>query len=606
MLCVSKQIDTDILVIGGGGAACTAAVAAARGGAKVVMACKGKTGSSGNTIMIGGSYGMDGESAANVYHVPGADPTFTKEDMFRAIIQDGFNLSDQKIVRQFVEDSPKIVYEVKTWGEEVGQRFGFYPPGNWDVTGRSFGRALLNGIRKTDGITVYDDILITDLIKNGEKVTGAIGIDILNGCLVQFNAKATILGTGGFQPFTLKSTNSDCTGDGQAMAYRAGAKLADMEFILFMVTAIEPKEYYGSILPALCTFRAAFDYDAVDVNGDIIEIPQKLKELESVSEISKVLEMYYYGKVFNSGAVSPGGGFYFDFHRFSDEEIDVMFEAVMDHFDGYYPHGYYHAESITKYRDYIKKHRRVEVGFGGEYNMGGIHIDEDMATDLPGLYAAGEVGCGAFGANRVADAVTEMIVQGYKAGEVAAERTGNEALVYAEEGSVKAAIRFIEEIFEGKDGITVGAAKQKLQTIADSSLKLLRNEETLSKGVRELEELDEQLGNVTISSSGLVYNRELMEAIQLKNLGICTRISAKMALERKESRGVHLREDHPYIDNAEWQVRLFAEMKDGKDVLSRHEPVIASVPRKSAEKIDYGVYVMTEDLGMRNQEDAGK
>lgn len=147
-----------ILVIGGGGAACTASIAAARNGASVALVCKGKTGNSGNTIMIGGSYGMDGESAANDYHIPGADPSFTREDMFRSIVNDGFNLSDQRLVQQFVDDSPSIVYEVKQWGEELGERFGFYPPGNWDVTGRSFGRSLMNGIKKTDNITIYDDV----------------------------------------------------------------------------------------------------------------------------------------------------------------------------------------------------------------------------------------------------------------------------------------------------------------------------------------------------------------------------------------------------------------------------------------------------------------
>ena len=340
MLQVAETITSDILVIGGGGAACTAAVAAARNGATVAMVCKGKAGNSGNTIMIGGSYGMDGESAANVYHIPGADPSFTKEDLFRSIVNDGFNLSDQRLVEQFVEESPRIVYEVKQWGEEIGEKFEFYSPANWDVTGRSMGRALMNGVKKTPGITIYNDIAVTDLLKHGEKVTGALGLDLYGGRLIRFEAKATILCTGGFQPYTLKSTNTDSTGDGQAMAYRAGARLADMEFMLFMVTAIEPNEIKGSILPALCTFRAAFDYDPVDGTGQKIEIPEKVREMESVSEMCKVLDMYYYGRVLNEGRASQHGGFYFDFSRFTDAEIDAMFDAVMDHFEGFYRHGY--------------------------------------------------------------------------------------------------------------------------------------------------------------------------------------------------------------------------------------------------------------------------
>ncbi len=604
MLQVKEKITADVLVVGGGGAACTAAVAAARKGAKVVIVSKGKTGNSGNTIMIGGSYGMDGESAYHEYHIKEADPGFTKEELFRAIVNDGFHLSDQKIVEQFVEDSPRIVYEVKQWGEEIGEKFEFYRPANWDVTGRSMGRALLRGVKKTPNITIYDDIAVTDLLKNGKKVTGALGMDLYGGKLIQFEAKAVILATGGFQPYTLRSTNTDSTGDGQAMAYRAGAKLADMEFILFMVTAMEPNEIRGSILPALCTFRAAFDYDPVDAKGQKIDIPEKVRQMESVSEMCKVLDMYYYGKALNEGRGTEKGGFYFDFSRFTDEEIDTMFDAVMEHFEGFYRHGYYHSENIMEYRDLIKKKRRVEVGFGGEYSVGGIRVDETMFTGVPGLYAAGEAGCGAFGANRVADAVTEMLVQGYKAGETAAERTEKEELLHSDEASVQAAVNVLENLLKNEGGIHIGEARRRLQDISDSTLKLLRTEETLSEGVKQYAKLEKEMENLTVAGKGLLYNREILEALQLKNLLTCSRISAKMALERRESRGLHLREDYPMIDNENWQVRLVAERKNGEDHLEKEAPTVTKIPLRKPEKIDYSTFVLTEDLGMKNMEDA--
>lgn len=604
MLQVKEKITADVLVIGGGGAACTAAVAAARNGASVVIVSKGKTGNSGNTIMIGGSYGMDGESACHDYHIPGADPNFTKEELFRSIVNDGFHLSDQKMVEQFVEDSPRIVYEVKQWGEEIGEKFEFYAPANWDVTGRSMGRALLQGVKKTPNIAIYNDIAVTDLLKNGKKVTGALGLDLYGGKLIQFDAKATILATGGFQPYTLRTTNTDSTGDGQAMAYRAGARLADMEFILFMVTALEPNEIKGSILPSLCTFRAAFDYDPVDGMGKKIEIPEKVREMESVSEMCKVLDMYYYGKVLNEGRGTKNGGFYFDFNRFTEEEIDVMFDAVMEHFEGFYQHGYYHGENIMEYRDLIKKNRRIEVGFGGEYSVGGIHIDENMFTGVPGLFAAGEVGCGVFGANRVADAVTEMLVQGYKAGESAAAETAKEELLCSHEDSVKAAVGVLENLLKNEGGIRIGEARKRLQDISDGTLKLLRTEETLSDGISKYEKLEHDMENITLAGKGLLYNRELLEALQLKNLLTCSRISAKMALERKESRGLHLRDDYPMIDNENWQVRLVAERKDGKDRLTKEIPAVTKVPLRKPEKLDYNTFVLTEDLGMKNMEDA--
>ncbi len=371
-----------------------------------------------------------------------------------------------------------------------------------------------------------------------------------------------------------------------------------------MVTAMEPNEIRGSILPALCTFRAAFDYDPVDAKGQKIDIPEKVRQMESVSEMCKVLDMYYYGKALNEGRGTEKGGFYFDFSRFTDEEIDTMFDAVMEHFEGFYRHGYYHSENIMEYRDLIKKKRRVEVGFGGEYSVGGIRVDETMFTGVPGLYAAGEAGCGAFGANRVADAVTEMLVQGYKAGETAAERTEKEELLHSDEASVQAAVNVLENLLKNEGGIHIGEARRRLQDISDSTLKLLRTEETLSEGVKQYAELEKDMENLTVAGKGLLYNREVLEALQLKNLLTCSRISAKMALERRESRGLHLREDYPMIDNENWQVRLVAERKNGEDHLEKEAPTVTKIPLRKPEKIDYSTFVLTEDLGMKNMEDA--
>jgi succinate dehydrogenase / fumarate reductase flavoprotein subunit len=314
--------------------------------------------------------------------------------------------------------------------------------------------------------------------------------------------------------------------------------------------------------------------------------------------------MYYYGQALNAGRGTENGGFYFDFHRFTDGEIDRMFDAVMDHFEGFYPHGRYHGESILEYRDYIKRHRRVEVGFGGEYSVGGILIDENMATDLPGLYAAGEAGCGAFGANRVADAVVEMIVQGYKAGETAAQRTAGEEQAESEEASLRAAVGALEQLLGNSGGITVRQAKRRLQTISDGTLKLLRSEETLTRGVRDYEALGREMEGVTVASKGLLYNRELLEALQLRSLLTCSRVAAKMALARRESRGVHLREDYPMIDNEHWQVRQTARLSQGGDELARQAPAVTKMPLREPKKVDYSTFVLTEDLGMKNMEDA--
>ena len=147
----------------------------------------------------------------------------------------------------------------------------------------------------------------------------------------------------------------------------------------------------------------------------------------------KLVHIYYYGKAIREGRGTENGGIYFDFHRFTDQEIDRMFDALMDHFDGFYPRGKYHGNDILEYKRLVKEKRRIEVGLSSEYSVGGILVDENMDTGVPGLFAAGECASGVFGANRVADAVTEMLVQGYKAGTVAAERAALEEKVESSE-----------------------------------------------------------------------------------------------------------------------------------------------------------------------------
>lgn len=603
MAVIKEKIYTDVLVIGGGGAACTAAVASARKGARTALVSKGKIGNSGNTIMIGGSYGMDGASAFHDFHIEEADPSFTKEDLFRSICNDGFNISDQNMVEQFVEESPRIVYEVKQWGEEAGQHYKFYKPGNWDVTGRGMGRSLLHGVEKTGSVDLFEDVMVVELLKNGDRVTGAVGWDLYRGCLIRFEAKEVILCTGGYQPYSLKNTNTDMTGDGQAMAYRAGAGLADMEFMLFLITAIEPNEMRGSILPVICTFRDAFDYDPVDRYGNKIEIPEQLREMEKTSEMCKLVHIYYYGKAIKEGRGTENGGIYFDFHRFTDEQIDRMFEALMDHFDGFYPRGRYHGNDILEYKRIVKEKRRIEVGLSSEYSVGGILVDQNMRTEVPGLFAAGECASGVFGANRVADAVTEMLVQGYKAGETAGEASLGEEKTESSGESVEAVLEGIDRRLLGQGDRHAADLLKQLEQTADSALGLWRNEEKLEEGREELIRLERELANVMVPDRSLIYNRELLKLLQTENTLLCTRVAVEMARMRKESRGLHLREDYSYIDNENWQVRIASHLRDGENILEKRTPVVTRIPLRPEGRVDYETFILEEDLGMANMEE---
>lgn len=596
---IDRVYSTDVLAVGGGGAGITAAVAAAEQGAKVALVSKGKIGNSGNTIMIGGSFAMDGESAVKVYGIKDADPSYTKDHVFESIVRDGFFLSDQNLVEQFVDESPEIVHRVCRWGEKAGQTFLFGKPATWVMTGRAMGRALLYGLRQAKGVETFEDIMLTDLLEEGGRVCGALGFDVYTGEPVRFNASAVVLGTGGFQPFSLKNTNSDMTGDGVAMAFRAGAKVADMEFLLFLLTALEPREIRGSILPIMFMMAPELEYTPVDVHGREIVVPEELKKIEKTSELCKLIHLYYYGRAVARGDGTANGGIYFDFSRNSPDRIGAAFDEIIEEFSALYRKGFYHGDSLEEYRDLCIANKRMEVGLGNEYSVGGILINERMETTVPGLYAAGECTSGTFGANRVADAVVEMIVQGTRAGRSASGFARNNA-AGAGDAAAKGAMEKLEGIFENRGGISAAEANRKIEEISDRGLGFFRTEAGLSEALAAYDSLEKDLDTITLKNTSRAYNFERIQALQAKNRLLCSKLAARMALERKESRGLHLRSDYPEVDNADYLVRTIAGGGDGGTLLEKRPPVVTRMPLPAGSRSDFIRFMLENDLGMEN------
>ncbi|MBQ9942261.1 MAG: FAD-binding protein, partial [Christensenellaceae bacterium] len=447
---IAKTIKSDVLVVGGGGAGVYAAIEALRSGASVVLASKGKVGNSGNTIMIGGSYAMDGHSAKHRYGFEKGDDTVTKEVLLEQIIKQSFFLSEQDVAEQFVEDSPACVYEMYEWTERAGQKQTFMSPGGWLISGHAMGVGLQQGLKENPGVQMVEDVMITELLTAEGRIAGAIGLDVYTGEVIRFDAKAVILATGGYQPFSCKSTNSDMTGDGVAIAYRAGAKLADMEFLLPCMTALEPAVTRGSLMPFIYECMSGIAMSSVDKNGDPIVVPEEMRKVAEGSELEKLISTYYWSQAVEKGNGLEDDGMYYDFTGMSDEEIRASFQRYIDIMATFYRKGYYHGESIEMYRDYIIEHgKRIKVGAVFEYTMGGIVIDKDMATNVPGLYAAGEAGSGVFGACRVADATTEMLVQGWKAGRTAAAYAKEAPAAIADEAQVQAILEELERPLTG-------------------------------------------------------------------------------------------------------------------------------------------------------------
>jgi len=592
-----KQVISDVLVIGGGGAGATAAIAAAELGAKVAVVSKGRIGNSGNTIMIGGSYAMDGDSAYHKYGMKEADPTLTKEKLFDSIVKDGFFLGDQNMVHQFVEESPEIVWDVKCWAEKAGRPFMFSPPATWWMSGHDMGAALKYGVSTCEGIERYEDFAALELIKAEDgSICGAVVLDIYNGELYEFKAKAVVLATGGFQPHKLKNTNHDMTGDGVAMAYRAGAAVSDMEFLLFLVTSLEPEHVKGSIFPIMYMSDPRLNYITVDAEGVEYPLDPKLKEIEGRSELCKLIHMACYGSIVDGEKAGPSGGFFVKFLN-TDEELDEIFGDLIDMFSSFYKKGFYHTVNITQHLELIKKNRMVEVGLGNEYTVGGLYVNEKMETTLKGLFAGGECASGVFGANRVADAVTEMLVQGKRAGISAAEYAKDKEIP---ECSGTDDINKLLAIFENKDGISPAEAIKQLEDISFAGINCIRNEANLDKAIKDYKKLLADIENITLTDKSRKYNFEWLQASQVKNRLICSLLSAYMAKERKESRGLHIRDDYPLIDNENFLVRQIAVDKDGTPCIQKRAPIVTDVPLPPPDKLEYLSFITDFGLGLEN------
>ena len=599
-----KTITTDVLSTGGGGAGILAAIAARKAGAQVLLASKGKIGNSGDTIMIGGSYSMDGESARKDYSIKKADRSFTKEFLFEQIVKQSFFLSEQPLVRQFVEESPPLVYACHEWGARAGQKQVFTKPAGWMLSGHALGAALKQGLIETPGIETLEDFMVVDLLKNHGKVSGAVGFNIYTGEPILIRAKAVIIGSGGYQPFTVTSTNSDVTsGDGIAMAYRAGAQLADMEFMLFIPTALKPENSKGSILPYLL-YAIGLPIGTLDSEGKSIDIPREMRKIAKGSELGKVIWNYYWSQRLAEGKGTPHGGLYMDFSKLVHIPrfvFNIGFKAMLNYFKQFYKYGHYHSDDLFLFKKMILEQKKLEFGLCSEYSMGGIVIDDTMATCVPGLYAAGEASSGLFGACRVADATTEMMVQGNRAGISAANYASSASAPIIDEAQVEAMLDKINAPLTHDQGPNSLAVMQSIHHAADLGFGSHRDEAGLSSALKDVEQIrDDDLPRLTTKCKSQEYNYERLCALQTENLLTCVEAGLRAALMRRESRGFHVRTDYPQVDNDRWAVRILEEQGPKGMMLTERKPEVLSIKIPEGKEANIAEYIVRQKLNFKN------
>ena len=561
-----RSLETDVLVIGSGGAGLRAAIEAAKH-AQVTLVSKGPLGRSGATILSGADIMADGASLHRLGFPDDANDT--PEAWAADILVEGFHLNDENLVHAYVEGSGARIGELLEWGLSVRRT----QPRAVITTGMSICSALRMGLaRHADAISRIEQMMITDLLQKDGRVVGALGVDYPTGDLVALSAKSTVLATGGWhQAYAFNAGPDEATGDGQAMAYRAGAALVDMEMVTFAPNILlAPPRHRGSLW--LYLLPGAL----LNSNGDAFmawEDP-KVARLALTSEWNKLLFSKASAREVLAGRGTPLGGVYFSMKHLPSNLFDEL--------EAQYPGWRFQGDDFSDLMSRMREGYAAEVGPAAEYFEGGIRINERCETTLLGLYAAGECTGGLFGANRVAAATTEMLVEGAIAGRQAGRAAADSNRIQAGSDLVEAVMdASLAPLWPG-DGGSVSDLRARLRETVAASLSVIRHGDRIGAAISVLEEYEEELPHVDVQTERRAQNLEWREALELRNLLQVAHLAALAAREREESRGVHMREDFPVVDNACWRRHIVMRRRKGQVALS-HEDVVSAceVPAES-------------------------
>jgi len=542
----------DVIVIGSGGGGLRAAISAAEGGCKTLIVAKGKVNRSGCTLLAGANLSADiacdGGSLAEM-GITDANKDDTKDKFFSDVVHEGFYLGNQELIRLFADGAPDRIRELMDWGMEV---LGTEGERGISVFGSAILDALFKRVKELD-ISFVEDHLFTDVVVEDGTVKGCLCVDLLSGDIKYYPAKAVIIATGGSHGiFPQNSGPTDCCGEGPAAALRAGAQLIDMEMISFCPSVIlAPQMYKGNILPYILNTIGYGTY--VNKFGKTFTHRHLTSEVEALaldSEWNKMLLSYALQKEINSRRCNRFGGVYFTLQLSPLELKEELYRDLPTLADGIY----------HDIMEIFLNDRAVTVAPFAHYFEGGIRIDKDMKTRVPGLFAAGECTGGMFGANRVSAATTEMLIEGNIAGISAAKYAIDAASCTP--ASPQLLVSMEEALlvpFHTAGGLSPITIRNRLHDATYSSLMVLRNGEQLDAAAEEVSALRQLLPTVSLASKDRRYNKEWMEYLSLRNGLLTAAAILKSASLRKESRGVHVREDYLFTDNEHFLKNIVIE-----------------------------------------------
>ncbi len=553
-----ETVSSDVLVIGAGGSGMRAAIAAAESGASVSVVTKSLLGKA-HTVMAEGGIAA---GLGNLDHEDGWEVHFADTML------GGQLLNNWKMVHIYAHEVRDRVLELERWGGVfdrtpdglIMQRaFGAHSYRRLahvgDRTGLELIRTCQDRVVHTGKVSVYMEYILTRLLLSGDSVVGAIGYRRSDGEVIVFRAKAVVLATGGWGRMYRYTSNSwEGTGDGAAMAFRAGAELQDMEFVQFHPTGMMwPPGARGILVTEAVRGEGGY---LVNSEGKrfMLEYDPKKKELSSRDVVARSIY-----KEVQAGRGTPHGGAYLDIrHRGADyirRKLPSMYEQ------------FHSLASVDITRE------PMEVGPTIHYTMGGVRVDpETAATRVPGLYAAGEVAAGLHGANRLGgNSLGDILVFGRRAGEAAAQYAASAQSLEPSAAQVEEETRLLLAPLErGAGEQNPYRLHEALQAAMQDDAGIARTRESLQRSMASIQELKGKVGKVGVSG-GRRLNPGWHACNDIESMLTVSEAIVTCALARKESRGSHWRTDFPDRDAAEGKVNYVVVQGTSGMELERRE-----------------------------------
>lgn len=604
-----ERYKYDVVVIGAGGAGLRAAVEAREAGLRVAIICKSLFGKA-HTVMA------EGGAAASMGNVNSGDNWMVH---FRDTMRGGKFLNHYRMAELHAKESPDRVWELETWGAlfdrtkegKISQRnFGGHEYPRLAHVGDRTGLELIRtmqqkivALQQKDGrdhgdmesyIKVFAELTITEIIKENGKVAGVYGYWRESGAEVLFEAPAVIIATGGVgKTFKITSNSWEGTGDGHALALKAGANLVDMEFLQFHPTGMvwppsvrgilvtESVRGEGGILTNNLGERFMFKYipdvfkdkyadNETEADGWYIDQDNNRRppELLPRDEVARAINSEV-----KAGRGSEHGGVFLDVSkRISAEIIKKRLPSMW--------HQFYELAGV----DITKE--AMEVGPTCHYVMGGVEVEPDTAAavGVPGLFAAGEVAGGMHGSNRLGgNSLSDLLVFGRRAGMGASEYVKKSGANPISESSITAAAERIEAPFSRSGGENSYSLHAELQEVTHNLVGIIRTGEELKNAIEKIAAIRERSANVSVSG-GRKFNPGFHLAFDLDNMLLVAESTAKSAIKREESRGGHTRDDFPGM-NSKWRQVNHISSFDGNTVNVR-EQALPAIPKELFDLFD--------------------